>query len=63
MKYPIRHDGKRAINFFLYKTELQKKRTRKRKRSIFFWIRMREQKLLEKRISNDLFPQFRAYTS
>lgn len=56
-KYAIRHDGKRAIDFFLYKTELQKKRTRKRKRSIFFWIRMREQSLLEKRILNDLFPR------
>lgn len=60
-KYPIRHDGKRAIHFFLYKTELQKQRSRKRKRSIFFWIRMAEQSLLEKRILNDLFP--RAYNS
>ena len=60
-RYATRHDGKRAIGFFLYKTELQKQRTRKIKRSIFFWIRMAEQALLEKRILNDLFP--RAHTS
>lgn len=60
-RYPIRHDGKRAIDFFLYKTELQKQRSRKRKRSMFFLIRMAEQALLEKRILNDLFT--RTHTS
>ena len=61
MKYATRQDAKRAFGFFLYKTELQKERTRKRKHSIFFWIRMREEVLVQQKILKDLYPNLRAH--
>ena len=61
-RYATRKDAKRAWGFFLYKTELQRQRTFKRakKRSVFFWIRMKEEEIVQRRILKDLFPDYKS---